>query len=130
MVWSGAMADINLECKTSFNIVIDSQNESIFCIGTLGASDVRLGKLQVTGDCGPLLLSNTIFTSWLQQSDFTLSVTCVDAASTPNSYKFDFDRCKVMQASAMAEATGTTVTQPFEFAALLPAPSLEITRAP
>jgi hypothetical protein len=113
---------MNSHCFSSLTITVDSANEGIACIGSLGDREVALGTATVTVSGDVFFADQTILESMLK--DETVGdghVVFANTATTPDILRFDFFGLKPTGGSLNAGGRGERLTIPIE---LQPTPDI------
>lgn len=94
-------------CISSLGFSIKNNVRSIECLGTLGATDEKLGTIEITGDMSFYFNEGTTFLDYVAGTVFAFSFDLVDGAN--NRYTFTIPRAKFESGEVVAGGRNTDV---------------------
>lgn len=94
-------------CIQSFALNVANNIRQIRCIGDIAPSDMKLGTLEVTGDSNFYFNEGSVYTLFVEGTEFSLSFKMEDNAG--NSYTILLPRCKFETGEVVAGGKNTDV---------------------
>lgn len=118
-------------CISKLSMNLKNNGRAIQCLGTLGARDMQLGTLEVTGDVEFYFNDPSIYNRYVKGFEFDLRFALQDAAG--NRYDFVLPRCKLESGEVAAGGRNTDVMVTGSYRALYNSASTyvaQLTRTP
>lgn len=94
-------------CISALSIDIKNNVRALQCIGTLGAKDVKIGTLEITGDMTFYFNDGTIYTRFINGTEFAFTFDLIDHGG--NKYNIAIPRCKFESGDVVAGGQNSDV---------------------
>lgn len=92
-------------CISTLGLNIKNNLRAIMCLGTLGATDIKLGTIEVTGDMNLYFNEGSNFANYLAGTEFSFSFALTDEDG--NKYLISIPRAKFESADVVAGGKNT-----------------------
>lgn len=103
-------------CISSLSLNMKNNTRAIQCLGSIGAKDMKLGTLEVTGDMSLYFNDGSIFDKFVEGTEFSFSFDVTDEDG--NKYTFTIPRAKFESGEALAGGRNSDVMASLKWRAL------------
>jgi|ERR1700756_4723878 len=103
-------------CIQSLGLALKNNTRAIQCLGSIGAKDMKLGTLEVTGDMVLYFNDGSIFEKFVDGTEFAFGFDITDEAG--NKYSFSIPRAKFESGEALAGGRNSDVMANLKWRAL------------
>lgn len=103
-------------CINSLGLTMKNNTRAIQCLGSIGAKDMKLGTLEVTGDMNLYFNDGSIFDKFVEGTEFAFSFDITDEDG--NKYSFSIPRAKYESGEALAGGRNSDVMATMKWRAL------------